>query len=641
MVLKAQTARLAASLGTPYQAAAEGHVYFFLDREDGGAPVPIRVDQVVLDLFRDGSGRTRQVMRGLRRREFLPVRDFDYYIDRLTVVQNGFGDRIVVGQGRDVRNVPHPLSAGAVERYRYRTVDSLELRVPSLPSPVRVYEVEVRPRDEDRPGFVGSVFLEATTGGLVRMDFTFTPASYVDPRTDQVTVRLEHALWEERFWLPYRQTLEVRRETPSVDLPVGSVIRAKLEVTRYDFEPALGADFFHGPAVVRARYGSADSTAFRTGLADRMAEEGLSPVSMAELEAEARAAARARVASGLPRLRLYADGVSSVVRANAAEGVHLGLGASFSMAPSLRFEALGGYGTWSRKASGMVRAKWSPGWSLAGGAVTATAEAFGRQLRDAGPRPGASAAVNTFAALAWDRDYSDPWFASGARVSVKRQGSGGAVAWLGAFGERHSGASESWWADKPLRPVAGGVFTGVEAGYSHRWGGSGGWGVEAGARGLGGRWDGDGTATLTVGIEVRAASRDLARHAVLSVEAGRAWGATPNHLLFLLGGRGTLPGHGFREHGGRQFVLARAEASATLVPGWLTLRGVAGAGGTGATTQEFARAWSVRAAGGLLAYAGIGLATLHEIVRVDGAWGFPRGRFQLVASAAPWLRPYL
>ena len=653
LVRAAQTARLAAPFGTAYRAAAEGHVYFFLDREDGGAPVPIRVDQVALDLYRSRSGQTRQLMRGLRRKEFLPVRDFDYYIDRLTVVQNGFGDRIVVGEGRDVRGVPHPLGAGAEERYRYRIVDSLRVQVPTLPSPVRVYEVEVHPRDGGTPAFVGSVFLEAETGGLVRMDFTFTPASYVDPRTDRATVRLEHALWEGRYWLPYRQTVEVRRETPEVDLPVGSVIRAKLEVTEYDFAAKLGDDFFRGPAVVRLPYGSADSTAFRTGLADRMAEEGLSPVSMAKLEAEARSAARTRLASGLPRLRLYADGVSSVLRANAAEGVYVGLGASYSPSGRTRLEALGGVGTWNRKASGVLRAKWLPEWSLAGSRVAATVEVFGRQLRDAGPRPGASGAVNTLAALAWQRDYSDPFFASGARVSLTRRGAGGNVASVAGFAERHSGASASWFerersggaAPPPpaggIRQAADGVLWGAQAGYSYRWGGSGAWGAEAGVRGTAGRWEGVGTASLTVRIEGRTTAVDLSRWASASVEAGRSWGATPSHLLFFVGGRGTLPGHPFREYGGREFVLARAEASATLVPGWLAIRGLAGAGAAGMATDDSIREWGVLSTGGVRGYVGAGLATLYETVRIDGAWGFPGGRFELVVSVDQWLRPYL
>ena len=99
-------------------------MYFYLDREDGGDPVPMRVDQVAVDLFWQAPDRTRQIIRGLRKRELLPVRDFHYYIDRLTAVQNGFGDQIAIGEGRDVRSVPHPLSVGAQRKERFANSSS-------------------------------------------------------------------------------------------------------------------------------------------------------------------------------------------------------------------------------------------------------------------------------------------------------------------------------------------------------------------------------------------------------------------------------------------------------------------------------------------------------------------------------------
>lgn len=657
LIRRAQAARAAAPYGVAYQARAEGHVYFYLDRDDGGAPVPLRVDQVVLDLYRSESGRTRQIMRGARRREFLPVRDFGYYIDRLTVVQNGFGDRITVGEGRDVRDVPHPLGTGADDVYRYQIVDSLRLGGPALPAPVLVYEVEVRPLREDRPGFAGSLFLEARAGGLVRMDFTFTPASYVDPRSDRIAVRLEHGLWEEQFWLPYRQTVEVRREAPEVDLPVGTVIRAKLEVTDYDFDVAFAPEFFRAPAVVRVPYGTADSSIFRVGLAERLADEGLSPVSMASLESEVRSAVRERAVSALPPLRLYADGVSSVVRANRAEGVHFGAGASFFPRAALRFEAMAGYATAAGKPSGTFRARWSAG----GGRIEAKAEVFGRELRDTGPVSAASGAVNTVSTLLWEQDYTDPFFASGTRLSLRRQGSGGNAGWLGAFAERHAGATESWFDGRapsyagkrgdagnteaghprPLRPVREGLFAGIVAEYAHRWAGTGAWGAQAGARATAGRWDGAGVATLALRLEARAAAPDLSRRAALTVDAGRAWGPVPSQMLFYLGGRGSLPGHGFRQYGGKGFVLLRSETAATVVPGWLGFRLLAGAGGVERMSPEDAGAPWADGSGGLRGYVGAGLATLHDTIRLDGAWGVRGGTFEVVLSLDPWLWPYL
>jgi len=663
LVRKARALRATALVGgaTPaYRARAEGHVYFYLDREDGGAPVPMRVDQVALDLFQDESGRTGQVMRGRRRKQFLPVRDFEYYIDRLTAVQNGFGDRIAVGEGMDVRDVPHPLSALGEAHYRYRLAGLVQLRVPSLPSPVRVREVEVRPRDPARPAFVGSVFLESATGGLVGMAFSFTPASYVDPRVARVAIRLDHALWRERYWLPYRQSVEVRREMPRLDLPVGAVIRAKLEVTEYDFEWDAGGvrpdGFSPGSPVARTPYGAAPAGQFNVGLTERMADEGLVPVSPAAVEAEARRlardATRERLVGGLPRLRLHADRFSSVFRANRVEGAHVGLGASFAASSSVDARALAGYGTGNRKVSASVRAR----WRLPGRPATLSAEAYAGRLRDVGPRPGASGAVNTLATLALNEDYTDPYFASGGRLTVERRVPEGHRAWAAGVAERHRGADQVWFGDggegvagasdgggrfRPVRPVAEGVHAGLEAGYGRVWGGLGRWGGGATFTASASWWEGVAVGSVLLRLEGRTAAQDLSRKASISLEAGRSWGALPPQLLFYVGGRGTLPGHPFREYGGRAFVLATGEASLMVAPGWLALRALVGAGAGAATPDALRESWGLRRAEGLLGYVGAGVATLHDTVRLDGAWGFPGGAFELSLSASPWLRPYL
>ena len=626
---------------TSYKAAAEGHIYFFLDRDDGRASIPMRVDQVAVDLYQNALGRRRQIIRGLRKRELLPIEDFRYYIDRLTAVQNGFGDRIAIGEGRDVRDVPHPLGSDGETTYRYRVVDSVRVTVGARPAPVRVYELEVRPRREDRPGFVGSVFLEAETGALVRMIFSFTPASYVDPRTDRVTVRLEHSLWEEGLSLPYRQVVEVRREVPELDLPVGTVIRATLEVSDYEFNPELQPGFFYGPALLVSSYGAADSSVFRDGLMDRMAEEGLSPASLAQVEAEARRAARAQLVSGLPRVRVYADGVSSVLRANRAEGVYVGLGGSYAPRESVKVDVLPGYGVGGRALAGRMRGRW-----IAGEAATATVELYRRQLRDAGPLPAASGAVNTLSTLFRDLDYTDPWFATGVALELDRTVGESAGIRVGAFWEEMSGARSidafgAAAARRPLRSADEGAFAGVRGGIVRRWGGLGGWEGELALDGTVGRWDGGGNAVLLGRIEAGRVPSDLSGHTSLSLEAGTVWGSVPLQHHFLLGGRGTLPGHDFRAFGGRRFVLARGETTRALAPGWLSVRLLAGAGAVGATPGSLAAAWEVGGTGGVRGYAGAGLATLHDIVRIDGVWGMPDGAFELVLSVSPVLRPYL
>ena len=643
-----------------YAARAEGHIYFYLERDDGGDPVPVRVDQVAVDVYRSGDGRTRQIMRGLRRKELLPAKDFRYYIDRLTAVQNGFGDRIAIGQGRDVRDVPHPLGIEGEARYHYRIVNTLQLTIHTLPAPIRVHEVEVRPRRDDVPAFVGSVFVEEGSGALVRMVFGFTPASYIDPRTDRINVRLEHSPWflpgrrtgpelppdeeEKRYWLPYRQEVEVRREVPELDLPVGTVIRAQLLVTGYEFDPELEPGFFAGPRVTTVPYGTADSSAFQEGLLDRMAEEGLSPVSLAGIEAEARQIAREQLVSGLPKTRLFADRVSSVLRVNRAEGVHVGMGASFAPRPTLNLNGMVGYGFASGRPAGTVRGRWSNG-----GGTAATVELFGYQLRDPGPRPGASGALNSLSTVFRGLDYSDPYFATGGRLGVERRlGDGGASLHVGVSWEDFDGVEEPWSTGlgsgdsrRPLRPVGEGSFASGTGGLTMRWASVPAWSVETSVRGTVGHWDGESSGTFVGRVEARLANQDITRKARLAVEAGAIRGALPGQLHFFLGGRGTLPGHPFRAYGGRRFLLARGQASLSVVPMWLTARLVAGAGAVGVTPGALADEWKVAPTDGLRGYLGAGLSTLHEILRIDGVWGLPGGAFELVFSVDRWLRPYL
>src|SRR5690606_41793060 len=83
-----------------------------------------------------------------------------YHLDHLTVVQNGFGDIIRMGDGDEVQDVLHPAAYGSDRVYDFRLADSTTIVLPGAPEPVRVYEVQVRPRNPAASGFVGSVFID-------------------------------------------------------------------------------------------------------------------------------------------------------------------------------------------------------------------------------------------------------------------------------------------------------------------------------------------------------------------------------------------------------------------------------------------------------------------------------------------------
>ena len=93
----------------------------------------------------------------------------------------------------------------------------------------------VRPRKYNLPDLIGSVFLDRGTSSIVRMNFTFTPASYVDPYLDYIRISLDNSLWEGKYWLPYRQEAELRRELPELDFMAGSIIRGRYGIGGHEF----------------------------------------------------------------------------------------------------------------------------------------------------------------------------------------------------------------------------------------------------------------------------------------------------------------------------------------------------------------------------------------------------------------------
>src|SRR5207245_2310267 len=84
---------------------------------------------------------------------------------------------------------------------------------------VRVVALRVRPKDFTAARIVGTLYLDAETADLVRLAFNFTPRAYLDPQLEDISIVLDNALWETRFWLPYRQEIEIRRRATWLDRP--------------------------------------------------------------------------------------------------------------------------------------------------------------------------------------------------------------------------------------------------------------------------------------------------------------------------------------------------------------------------------------------------------------------------------------
>src|SRR5690606_21453027 len=103
--------------------------------------------------------------------------------------------------------------------------------------------------------------------------------------------------------------------------------------------------------------------------------------------------------------------------------------------------------------------------------------------------------------------------------------------------------------------------------------------------------------------ELSAGRRWAPRRSELQVDAaaGVAFGGLPLQEMYLLGGRGTIPGYAFRSFGGDRYATLNAVAAADLWQPWIRARLLGALGWSDADAGDrFAlRAWDVRTTGGV------------------------------------------
>jgi hypothetical protein len=630
---------------TNYRALAEGSIYFYID-PDAADPVLMRADQVAVELYWAHPDRTRQILLGQRIEKRLPIRDFQYYIDRLTVIQGGFSDEIRVGEGMDVRDVVHPLAARAELVYDYRLADSLVLRLPGSP-PIRAYEIVVRPKRPDLPGFVGSIFIDDATGSLVRMAFSFTRASYADARNDFVRITLDHGLWQGRYWLPNEQQVIVRRELPELDLGAGTIIRATLRVSEYDFDVDLPPNFFLWPSLAAVPREQRAAYPFRRGMYDDLVRDGLRlGGDIRAVETEARRLLREQMLSGLPRTRPSVPNASGLLRYNRVEGLFVGSGMRTTL-DGADVVAHAGYAVAAERPAAAVELR-----VPVGAFARLDAGLHLRELRDVGPQPGAPGVLNTLATAFAGRDYLDPFFASGGRLRVSHGLRPGAAVRVEGRVERHRAGTLNV-ADAPvggraMRPVLP-LDDGTLAGLSVR--------LDAGApayRGMrpqisttveGGFFENEAFGAIEAGVAVSRTAAQLAGFVEARADAGVVVGGAPLQRHYFLGGPGTLPGHAYRSHVGSHFALVSAEASRTVRAPWVDVRAFAAAGWAGGPLPDGAQAGfsgGPERGSGVIGSIGVGGAFVHRVLRIDVVHGLgAAGRAAIVLSVDPRLRPWL
>src|SRR5439155_259986 len=171
---------------------------------------------------------------------------------------------------------------------------------------VRVVTLRVRPKDFGLPRIVGTLYLDAETADLVRMAFNFTPRSYLDAELEDVSIVLDNALWERRYWLPYRQEIEIRRRATWLDVPVRGIIRARWEIDGYVLNLGLANSWFAGDEITFLPKAERDSFPWKEPLGAAL-QDIAEPVRQNDLErvrAEVEQIAGRRILTGLKGRRL-------------------------------------------------------------------------------------------------------------------------------------------------------------------------------------------------------------------------------------------------------------------------------------------------------------------------------------------------
>lgn len=540
-----------------YRVVAHGFVFFLGQLAEGMQEPPrlIKSDELMLRVYWKAPGRSKQQIVGWRDRIDLPT-DIQYHRDHLGIVQNNFGDRIRLGEGDEVRDVIHPLARLGPSVYDYELGDDLTLALPNRT--VRAQEVRVRPKDFSQARVVGSLFIDVETAEVVIFQFSFTRAAYLDNTLEDITITLENGLFQGRYWLPWRQEIEIRRRTKWLDMPARGIIRGRWEIGDYHFNVGLPDGLFTGPEIQPLPKAVRDTFSWNVPL--RVAiQEAAGPALTFDLEeVHDRIAelAGTHTLSGLATARPAVGSVSDLLHFNRVEGLAPGIGWIFRPSgDAVEIEVHGSVGASDERPKGRVEVR------LRAGRFDFQVAAH-RRLTDVVDQPTIAPVLNSLLAQEAGLDYGDYVLLDRAELSVRRGfGTRGGVS-VGAGVERAASvAVMATPASGTFRPNAalGAQTLGIARLSLERQSTT----LEV-SGGLSARLDaeaglGDTSRYVRVRVQGRGHVELGATELVLRTWGGWGSAGMPPYRTFVMGGRGTLVGEPYRAWGGRWAGWGRLE----------------------------------------------------------------------------------
>jgi hypothetical protein len=416
-----------------YKAAAHGYLTFLAQVGEGFTEPPkiVKADELALEVYWQAPNLSKQLIAGRRDTLLLPT-DINYHRDHLGIVQNNFPNIIRLGEGDEVRDVPHPLSADGLNEYDFAIRDSLQIRLG--PRTLDVYEVRVRPKNDREPRAVGAVYIDRESGEVVRMAFSFTRAALRDKELEDVSVVLENGLIEGRFWLPRRQEIEIRRTGTWLDYPARGIIRGRWEICCYEVNRPMPAGIFTGPEIALAPRGTPLPVPFTGNVLDSLPPDvrAVTDADVAKVQEEARALVRGQALARTRGTSLAARSFSDFVRANRVEGLAVGAGIARKLGEGFSVSARGRYGVDDERAKGRGTISYRRA-SGAGFDISAYDD-----FSDAGDVRETSGVISSLASQEFGTDLTDPYRARGASASVRTRPLAGWTMSIEGALERHN-----------------------------------------------------------------------------------------------------------------------------------------------------------------------------------------------------------
>jgi hypothetical protein len=411
------TARRAQQLAdtglTDYQATAHGYVTFLAQLGEGflSRPKLIKADELELEVYWHAPNQSKQRIIGRRDTLLLPT-DIAYHRDHLGIVQNNFPDFIRVGEGDEVRDVPHPLSAAGRAAYDFFLADSFAIGSPA--QRIRVYELKVRPKDDRQARVVGAIYLEPVEGQVVRMNLSFTRAAFLDEALEELSIVLENRLVAGKYWLPSQQRIEIRRTGTWLDYPVRGIISGRWEIGEYKFNLNPSPTIFVGPEIVQGSPAQLKAYHWTGGVLDSLPPDvrEVADPDIRRVQEEARALVRAQALARAQHVTMSGRNISDFVRADRVEGLAVGDGLSKQFGHGVSVAARARYGIDDEqvKASGALTWEASSAFAI---------RVFGlSDFQDVGDQQERSGVVNTIASQEFGSDYTDPYRVRGGGVGV-------------------------------------------------------------------------------------------------------------------------------------------------------------------------------------------------------------------------------